>query len=232
MLGSNNILAVIANHIGESKFLFPLPDVPPQTDYTGIKKEVVQQLQELAQSSLSDLNAKQTPFLSAGLSLALCYINRLMQEKASLKPRILVLQISPDVSATYIAMMNCIFSAQKQGVLIDSCILSATDSPFLQQAAHLTGGIYLRPTRQDALLQYLLSCFLADATTRKFLNLPRLSVVDYRASCFCHKKTIDMGFVCSVCLSIFCTFSPICSTCGAKFELHLPRLAPPKKKIA
>jgi hypothetical protein len=32
--------------------------------------------------------------------------------------------------------------------------------------------------------------------------------------CFCHKKTIDLGFVCSVCLSIFCQFSRECSTCG------------------
>lgn len=32
--------------------------------------------------------------------------------------------------------------------------------------------------------------------------------------CFCHKKTIDMGYVCSVCLSIFCKHHKKCSTCG------------------
>lgn len=32
--------------------------------------------------------------------------------------------------------------------------------------------------------------------------------------CFCHKKTIDMGYICSVCLSIFCKHHKKCSTCG------------------
>lgn len=25
--------------------------------------------------------------------------------------------------------------------------------------------------------------------------------VDFRAACFCHRKVVDLGFVCSVCLS-------------------------------
>jgi len=38
---------------------------------------------------------------------------------------------------------------------------------------------------------------------RQILNLPLISVIDYRASCFCCKKIIEsgIGFVCSVCLS-------------------------------
>lgn len=32
--------------------------------------------------------------------------------------------------------------------------------------------------------------------------------------CFCHKNTIDMGYICSVCLSIFCQHHKKCSTCG------------------
>jgi len=113
--------------------------------------------------------------------------------------------------------MNAIFSAQKKSIPVDSCVLSPQDSTFLQQASHITGGVYLKPQHQEGLLQYLLSCYLADAFARKYINLPVQSSVDYRASCFCHKKVIDMGFVCSVCLSIFCSFSPVCSTCGAKF---------------
>ena len=40
--------------------------------------------------------------------------------------------------------------------MIDACMLSGSDSTFLQQATHLTGGIYLRPRLRGALLQYLL----------------------------------------------------------------------------
>ena len=39
---------------------------------------------------------------------------------------------------------------------MDACMLGAADSTFLQQAAHLTSGVYLRPKHKGALLQYLL----------------------------------------------------------------------------
>ncbi len=40
--------------------------------------------------------------------------------------------------------------------MIDACMLGGADSTFLQQATHLTGGVYLRPRHRGALLQYLL----------------------------------------------------------------------------
>eukprot|EP00898_Chlorokybus_atmophyticus_P006093 jgi/Chlat1/6485/Chrsp45S05978 len=157
--------------------------------------------------------------VSGALSLALCYIH-----KASLGPpphahaRILVLQGSPDHPPQYIAVMNSIFSAQRSGVPVDACVLGASDSPFLQQAAHITGGVYARPRRPAALLQYLMTIFGADAFSRQFLQLPKPTGVDFCASCFCHKRPIDLGYVCSVCLSIFCQPSKECSTCGTVFS--------------
>ena len=89
-----------------------------------------------------------------------------------------------------------------QHIPVDSFILSQHSS-FLQQAAHLTGGIYLRASKQEGLIQYLLACYTVDNQTRQYLNLPVISVIDYRASCFCCKKVIEsgIGWVCSVCLS-------------------------------
>jgi hypothetical protein len=43
--------------------------------------------------------------------------------------------------------------------------------------------------------------FLASPDTRKQLGLPSQDRVDFRAVCFCHHRVVDMGFVCSVCLS-------------------------------
>lgn len=60
--------------------------------------------------------------------------------------------------------------------------------------------------------------YAADPYSRQLLRLPRPSAVDFRASCFCHKRPIDIGFVCSVCLSIFCEKLPACITCGADFS--------------
>lgn len=158
--------------------------------------------------------------LGAALSLSLCIANKLIRE--DITPRILVFMASPDVSKQYISVMNCIFSAQKLKILIDSCILYREDSSLLQQAAYITGGVYLRPAMQeDALIEYLLCAFLPDGDTRQYLKVPLLQKVDFRASCFCHKQPRDVAFVCSVCLSIFCTFVPVCPTCRVKFPFVL-----------
>ena len=114
--------------------------------------------------------------------------------------------------------MNAIFCAQAANVPIDACLLGGGESPFLQQACSLTGGVYVRPARPAALLQYLLSVFAADGASRGALALPQPRGVDFRASCFCHKRPVETGFVCSVCLSIFCTLCAECSTCGTEFR--------------
>jgi Transcription factor Tfb4 len=97
--------------------------------------------------------------------------------------------------------MNCIFSAQKQSVALDACVLRPMDSLFLQQASHLTGGVYRRPSTSSTLLQILLTDFLPDSVSRKHLVLPQQESVDYRATCFCHKRIVQQGVVCPVCLS-------------------------------
>lgn len=43
--------------------------------------------------------------------------------------------------------------------------------------------------------------FLPDPVTRSKLVFPPATKVDYRAACFCHRELIDIGYVCSVCLS-------------------------------
>lgn len=36
---------------------------------------------------------------------------------------------------------------------------------------------------------------------RRMLAVPTQDRIDFRAACFCHKRIVDIGFVCSVCLS-------------------------------
>ncbi|XP_026663879.1 general transcription and DNA repair factor IIH subunit TFB4 isoform X1 [Phoenix dactylifera] len=161
--------------------------------------------------------------LSGSLSLALCYIQRVFRSGAlHPQPRILCLQASPDGPEQYVAVMNAIFSAQRSMVPIDSCVIGVQHSAFLQQASYITGGVYLKPQQLDGLFQYLAAVFATDLQSRNFLQLPKPAGVDFRASCFCHKKTIDMGYVCSVCLSIFCKHHKKCSTCGSEFNQSPP----------
>jgi len=135
--------------------------------------------------------------------------------------RILVLTSTPDAPAQYIPVMNAAISAQRSDVAINAFFLapaSEPDSLFLQQATHLTGGVYRRLWSNAALLQELSNYMLCDWPTRNLLEIPQGAGIDFRASCFCHKRPIEISFVCSVCLSIFCQPSKVCSTCGSKFQ--------------
>ncbi|KAN0015507.1 hypothetical protein ACTFIU_008242 [Dictyostelium citrinum] len=242
MLNQENQLAIICSKIGESSFIFPQSTTdqyqqeqlelerqqllnengePLPTPNKTIQGQILDKLQKLDLEIKHDQTDVLSSSFSASMSMALCYINRIKRETPTIRPRILVFNISPDVSSQYISVMNCIFSSQKQSIPVDSCILSQLDSTFLQQASHLTSGIYLKPQKQELLSQYLLTTFLLDTLSRKSLAYPTLKSVDYRASCFCHKKIVDIGYVCSVCLSIFCGHSSSCSTCGTKFSLKI-----------
>lgn len=98
------------------------------------------------------------------------------------------------------------------------------DSSLLQQASNLTNGLYFKIPQLNGLLNYLLWLFLPNVSTRNMLVYPPKSQVDYRAACFCHRKLIDVGYVCSVCLSVFCSFTPICSTCNCNFVFDVSML--------
>ncbi|AEO61736.1 hypothetical protein MYCTH_2312237 [Thermothelomyces thermophilus ATCC 42464] len=59
------------------------------------------------------------------------------------------------------------------------------------------------------------------ASVADLLLTPSADAVDFRAACFCHRNVIDTGYVCSVCLSIFCEVPPggECLTCGTVLAL-------------
>ncbi|KAK5449741.1 RNA polymerase II transcription factor B subunit 4 [Exophiala xenobiotica] len=116
---------------------------------------------------------------------------------------------------------------------------SSDSTVFLQQAADATHGIFIPAELQpptlssssssgaasasastsasQAFLTYLLLSFLPSPMTRsRHLILPTPIDVDFRAACFCHRNVVSVGFVCSICLSIFCSVpeNGDCLTCG------------------
>lgn len=155
--------------------------------------------------------------LAKCLSRALCIINRQMRFHADLQSRILVLKIAKDHSPSYNSVMNSIFSADKLNVPVDSVVLGAKDSLFLQQASFLTNGVYLKPEDQKNLLQLLLTHCVSSSHTRKLgLNTPKQEAVDFRASCFCHRKPVEFAYMCSVCLALTCEPTDVCRTCSSE----------------
>ncbi|KAH9563374.1 hypothetical protein CY35_05G122500 [Sphagnum magellanicum] len=176
---------------------------------------ITQKLQEFVKkdgAAETNLGPVENQFsnLSGSLSMALCYIQRILR-KPTAPPQ-------PRIHCCNELHFFCPAVLRLQ-VPIDACIVGSQHSAFLQQASHITGGIYMKPPQPEGLFQYLTMVFATDLYSRQFLQLPRSAGVDFRASCFCHKRTIDMGFVCSVCLSIFCKHHKACSTCGANFNV-------------
>eukprot|EP01083_Nonionella_stella_P102114 290219_1 len=222
LLNRGNRLAVIGAHPRESRFVYPTRNAVDsqyahkETEYSfgSTNRQIVEGLTNLMKPS--DGSGERSPLFAGALSLALCYIRRMVSEYPRIKPRILAFNASEDLSSEYIPVMNCIFSAQKLTIPLDVCMLAEHDSLFMQQAAHLTKGIYHKPVKLHGLLQHLMMVFLPDSAARKQLVLPEQSSVDFRATCFCHRRIIDEGYVCPVCLSIFCTEETKCKTCSTR----------------
>ncbi|KAF1946137.1 RNA polymerase II transcription factor B subunit 4 [Clathrospora elynae] len=216
----------------------------------------------LNETSEGHVQATPTTLIGGALSLALTHINKQTilhaptaasaestslaaladsenahVDRVPLTSRILIVSVSGDLANQYIPVMNSIFAAQRKRIPIDILKL-AGDTVLLQQASDATGGVYMKPERPEGLLQYLMMAFLPDVTARASLVVPSAGGVDFRAACFCHRNVVDIGFVCSVCLSIFCNPDlpdDLCLTCGSYLSLRSavtnpPALIPRKKK--
>ncbi|XP_023023865.1 transcription factor B4 [Leptinotarsa decemlineata] len=238
MQKSQNKLAIMACHSKTSRFIFPGPGKSSDVRQVDGQYEVFTNVEKTTKHNLAELMTKEhsasiTESLIAGtIAMALCYIARLQRTKppgAKLNSRILVVTGSGCSASQYMNYMNVFFTAQKLNVVIDVCALDQHLS-LLQQGCDITNGLYLKVPQLQGLLQYLLWVFLPEPPVREKLVLPPPVKVDYRAACFCHRELIDIGYVCSVCLSIFCKFSPICTTCHTVFKMPAPLAGKSKKK--
>jgi len=172
--------------------------------------------------------------------------------QGGIRPRILVVQCTQDRTGDYNAFMNCTFACMKAGICIDGLFLPDgqkkkartsggadpsssgarrpdQSSVFLEQAADRTGGIYLAPTCAaqacGGLLTVLVTAFLSPEEVRAITNNPVQDKVDFRARCFTTGDSVDVAYVCNVCLSIFKDVprdedgeEGECPTCGAVME--------------
>lgn len=149
----------------------------------------------------------------------------------SMKSRVLIITANDDDNISYIPIMNTIFAAQKMRLSIDVAKLGFKNSSYLQQAADATNGVYLHIQHPQGLIQTLCTAFFVDPSIRPLIVLPTISNVNYRASCFITGKSVDLGYVCLVCLCILSVIPETgrCPTCDSKFEdkiLHLLRRKP------
>ncbi len=245
-------------HMGKAKG--SAPNNPNKyRPFSLIEHDLLLSLRELIDSTApDDVSATTTTDIAGALTLALTYINKqtlIYAESGAtaaasntdgtantddngptgLMSRILVLSVSGDLAYQYIPIMNSVFASQRLWIPIDILKL-AGDTVFLQQASDATKGTYMQVKDPRGLLQYLMIAFLPDQASRRSLVRPSMDVVDFRSACFCHQKVVEMGFVCSICLSIFCSppEGAVCLICGTHLTLgdygKKPAVVPRRKR--
>jgi transcription initiation factor TFIIH subunit 3 len=198
-LRADNRLAVVACHAGRPTMLLRAGEATEG----GLHATFVQAL--VAAAYNAPTAATSATSLAAALAIALCHARRHAPPDARrAQAQVLVALATADEPAQYNSLMNCIFAAQRARVLLD-CVALRCASPFMQQAAHLTGGCYLQPdaAAQAALAPLLIGRALADRWCRRLLRPPRAHDVDFRAACFLTNRMLSVAWVCSVCLSPF-----------------------------
>jgi len=124
------------------------------------------------------------------------------------------------------SLLNSLFFFQKHSIPIDSLLLSPhpSSNSFLQQTAHLTGGVHLSSSSSSP-KHLLFSLFLPSTLARSSLSLtsPLLPSTSLEAA------TIDpsspqsttmssIGHMCTVCLSLLSFNSSTCPICQTTFE--------------
>lgn len=123
MQASNNQLAVMACHGHGATFLYPsdktsdIRQIDGQYEkFTEVERTVRQQIQLFVNQIPLDATLNGESLISGALSMALCYISRISQDKEGdekFYSRILVITASNDSTMQYMNYMNIFFTAQK-----------------------------------------------------------------------------------------------------------------------
>ncbi|XP_047484419.1 general transcription factor IIH subunit 3-like [Penaeus chinensis] len=233
----NRLAVIAANHL-ETRFLYPQKNGEKVDRQKDGRLELLSHVDESIMEELRimmyhDAKVEQTESLISGaIGRGLLYIKRHEREDQivnKIHARILVIKISSDTGSQYLNYINTYLTAQKINTAIDVCVIGG-DCGLLQQGADISGGYYHSIQDVSQLLQSLILMYQPDISVRKRLNAPPPDCVDYRAACFCHRTLVDMGNVCSNCLSVYCKAVPLCSTCNVIFQTDRPLMKLPKKK--
>lgn len=204
-------------------------------DHKTFREATTRFLSSLA-ASTDPTDSTAPPILSQALSRAFLLLNRqerdlcvaseadseldmpLLMGAANFPARIIVFSLSPDTPSQIVPTMNAVFACNKKSIAIDSCVLGThLSSPLLQVAAEVTGGYHTQVQRHSELTRLMMTTLLVDAPYRNDLKMPKMALVDHRATCFCHQRFVRLGYVCSVCLAVFCEPSEACKVCGIEF---------------
>ena len=177
-------------------------------------------LQAAIQSRAKTLeqNVFESPIAQA-ISRGLCYI-----KKRKVEGHIVVFDCSSDptdFTAQTVGLSNCGWASAGLAKISVVALGSARPSSALLGLVSRTGGTFIphqftatTGALSQALLFHLVAPGIANLKVR-----PQETSQEMNASCVCHNRVVDKGYVCSICLSIYCSDAAgICSVCGSRIR--------------
>lgn len=141
-------------------------------------------------------------------------------------------------------LMNCVFVLESREIILDvlDMIIDREDpegqtnagskqaqtasqlskQDYLKQATQKTKGVYIPvkiPTK--GLIQYVLQSLVMSKAQRDTYKMPYLTATRFSGTCNCHNQNVELAYVCSACLAIYCERgrSGICDFCHEKYDL-------------
>ena len=161
----------------------------------------------------------ETP-LAQGVSLAISFAHKLKHPRN----QIILFECSremTDFSSQTVGLSNCGWACKDWARTHLVSLVSATPSAALLSLCSKSEGVHI-PSQftsgQGELIQALLF-HLASSGNASLKTRPQIQRAHMGAVCACHNKPLDKGYVCSICLAIYCSETAgICAICGSRIR--------------
>jgi hypothetical protein len=187
----------------------------PWRTVTGFQSDLQVSLQARANGSSEVFESPVAQAISRGL----CFI-----KKRGSEGHIVVFDCSQDptdFSAQTVALSNCAWACGSLAKTSVVALGSSKPSSALLGLVSRTCGIFIphQFTLTAGGLSEALLFHLVAPMTYNLKVRPQETSQEMNASCVCHNKVVDKGYICSICLSIHCSDAAgICSVCGSRIR--------------
>lgn len=158
--------------------------------------------------------------------------------------RIVLIMNSVVEPSVFSKLMNCVFVLESRETILDVLDLlidrkkpevahkpqlpvpqQTSRQDYLQQATQKTKGVYL-PVEfpSKAMIQFVLQTLVMGKAQRETFKMPYLTATRFSGSCNCHNENVDLAYVCSACLAIYCSRGKkdnqgVCDFCKEKYDI-------------
>ena len=190
-----------------------------------IQKAATQFSAGLACRALNGLSGESK--IGMGLSMAVCFISKQgKMRESSERGRVAVFETSTrsfDFSKQSVEISNCGWAALVGNTAIDVVSLGGHEAAtVLQQVSLKTGGTqipYGLANSPGRLLQSLFFTVACPAEGLMKVKQTKLDTLHMGAVCVCHVAPLERGYVCSVCLAVYCSEdASACTVCGSRMR--------------